>query len=72
MENKQKQVTELGLDDNIVFDDGNESRTFVVKNVVLKDFSNPIWRSGFWYGLMVGAALILVLIAGIIIPYLRS
>ena len=64
------ETTRLELDDKIVFQEGDKTKIFYVKQVVVKDFNNPIWRNGFLFGLMTGSALILVVIAGIISPML--
>ena len=56
----------LDPEDNIEF----AEKTYKVKDITTKDFNNMIWRSGFWYGLMCGATLILILVAGILSPYI--
>ena len=60
----------LKPDDKIVFDYDKTQKTYLVKQIAIKDFSNPIWRSGFIYGVMSGGALILIIIAAIITPFL--
>lgn len=61
---------ELNLNDKVVFDDGKSQRTYLVKDIATKDFNNTIWRSGFIYGVMTGGALVLIIIAGIVRPFM--
>ena len=55
---------ELSPNDKIRFAEGGV--TYFVKDIAIKDFNNKIWRSGFVYGLMSGAGIVLALIAFII------